>query len=421
VRDSVTLDGVSTRRLLSFVLGGGMMVSAALTIEHYFAANFPTSIWEGSICDINAFFNCDSSAFSDIAAFGGVPMGYFGLIVGALVCLGAVFPSLAFERTNMSIALLNGAGVIGLAAYSVFGLGSLCLLCTAYYLLSLASLALFWRYGVDGLRRSLTARFGRPSFKHLVVAAVVAAIGAYGFAAFHDAKQQAQSGAVAASIVEQYFSLPEVSDPSIISPYWVVRSTERFEDAPIRVVEYGDFLCSDCQYLVEQLDRLEEEFAGSLNIAFQFFPLDAQCNDVVDKDKHPGACDLSYMAAYDPDKFLAIHDDIFANLPAAKTAEWRAELARQYGVEAALEDRATRDLVDSIIATGAEYEKTHERYEHGIRSTPTMIINNRMVIGTLPYEQLRAIFIALLQEHESGEGFLESWVSGVRTARTEGR
>ncbi|MGD8330911.1 MAG: vitamin K epoxide reductase family protein, partial [Acidobacteriota bacterium] len=161
MRDSLTLDGVTGRRVLSFLAGAGMVAFAALTIEHYFAANFPTSIWEGSICDINAFFNCDSSAFSDIAAIRGVPMGYFGLMVGALVCLGAVFPSRPFERTNMSIALLNGIGVVALAAYSVFWLGSLCLLCSGYYVFSLLSLALFWRYGANGVRHSFPGRFGR--------------------------------------------------------------------------------------------------------------------------------------------------------------------------------------------------------------------------------------------------------------------
>jgi hypothetical protein len=40
-----------------------------------------------------------------------------------------------------------------------------------------------------------------------------------------------------------------------------------------------------------------------------------------------------------------------------------------------------------------------------------MIVNNRMIIGTLPYEQLRAIFQALVDEHEGGERrFIESWV-----------
>jgi len=132
----------------------------------------------------------------------------------------------------------------------------------------------------------------------------------------------------------------------------------------------------------------------------------------VDKDKHPGSCQLSFLAAYDPAKFSAIHDEIFEHFQKAKSPEWRKELARKYGVEAALTDLATQDLVQRIINTGAEYEKTSEKFAHGIRSTPTMIINNRMVIGTLPYAHLRAIFESLLVEGEKGgtRKFLENWV-----------
>ncbi len=64
-----------------------------------------------------------------------------------------------------------------------------------------------------------------------------------------------------------------------------------------------------------------------------------------------------------------------------------------------------------MIQTGREYEKTHDEYSHGIRSTPTLIVNNRMIIGTLPYEQLRVIFEALVDEHEGGDRrFIENWV-----------
>ena len=83
--------------------------------------------------------------------------------------------------------------------------------------------------------------------------------------------------------------------------------------------------------------------------------------------------------------------------------------AKRHGVEAALDDQPTRDLIHRLIRTGAEYEKTYDRFAHGIRSTPTMIINGRMVIGTLPIEQLRAIFQALVDEAE-GRRFMENWV-----------
>jgi hypothetical protein len=84
------------------------------------------------------------------------------------------------------------------------------------------------------------------------------------------------------------FSLSLVPWPSQISPYYAVRSTERFEDAPIRIVEFADPLCVDCRVLYMQLEDLKTEFAGKLNVVLQFFPLEARCNDVVEKDEHPG-------------------------------------------------------------------------------------------------------------------------------------
>jgi len=411
-----TVDRVRVPRILNFFSGIGMMAASILTIQHFFLANYPKSIFEGSFCDISAFFNCDSSAFSSISQLMGIPLGFFGLIVGALVALGSLFPSESFERTNTFIALLNGFGVIGLILYSVLAMKSLCLLCTGYYLFALLNLVLFWRYGTS--RGQGLSRYFRPSLKMLVTFACITALGAYGMILYHDAKQDAQSGVIT-QIVKQFYELPVVGNPSFISPYWTARSTDNFEDAPIRIVEYVDFLCSDCLYSTQQLNKLKDEFLGKVNIAFQFFPLDEKCNSVVDKNLHPGACELSYIAAYDPANFLAIHDEIFANFNAARSPEWRQELAMKYGVEEALNDPYTHDLIQRIMNTGTEYEKTSERFDSGIRSTPTMIINGRMVIGTLPYEQMRAIFQALVEESEGGQRFIENWVPPK--ARKKGR
>lgn len=398
----------ATTRILTGVSGVGMMVFSALTVEHFFAANYPTSIYEGSFCDINAFFNCDSSVSSPIAAVAGVPIGWFGLMLGALVTLGALLPSAALERTNRTLTLANAVGVVSLLLYSVLGLGSLCLLCSGYYVFSFLALGVLWKGHLTEEGRV----WMRPELVHLAVFGVATLAGAWGVAEYHEVRRQAQSGGVAARVVSQFFSLPQVAWPSEISPYWTARATESFEDAAIRVVEYGDPLCIDCRILWEQMERLEEEFAGRINVAYQFFPLEAACNDVVEKDKHPGACELSYMLAADPEHFAERLDEVYADMQAAKTPEWRADFARRHGVEGAVDDPVIRERVHRLIRTGAEYEKTSEEYAHGIRSTPTMIINNRMIIGTLPYEQLRAIFQALVDEAErGGSTFIENWVS----------
>ncbi len=409
---SLTLRGITLPRILSFVSGLGMIVASAMTIDHYFAANFPETIFEGSFCDINAFFNCDSSAFSNISQFFGVPLGYFGLIVGGLVSLGALFPSPPFERSNKSIALLNALGVVTLFSYTVFLLGSLCLLCSGYYLFSLISFFLFWKYGIDGERKGFVGKWMRPSLPHLATFGVVLLAGAFGFSRFHEAKVEAQAGGVQAQIVEQYFSLPEVPLPSVLSPYWAVRSTQEFTGAPIQIVEYADLLCPDCKRLADQIHQLEEEFPGKMNVIFQPFPLEGVCNDVVEKDLHPGACDVTYLATYDPEKFKAIYEDIWANWPPPRgsdRAAWIQQLGEKFGVSAALNDPATKERVHQLIETGKEYEKTSDQYSYGIRSTPTMILNGRLVIGTLPYDQLRAIFEAILLRAEGGDRFIESW------------
>jgi len=403
---TLTLHAPLGTRILSFLSGIGMMISSILTVRHYFQANFPESIFEGSFCDVSAFFNCDASAFSEISAVMGIPIGYFGMFAGALVVLGILFPSRRFEQTNSFIALGNVIGVISLFLYTVLVLHSLCLLCSGYYVFSILNFFLFLRWGAG---RNIFYRFFHPSIKMLVVFTVIAGMGGYGMIAYHNAREAAKVGATM-KIVKEFYELPIVGEPSFVSPYRTVSATDMWEDAPIRLIEFSDFQCPDCVFLTQQLDLLKEEFAGRLNVAFQFFPLEGDCNDVVSKDLHGGACELAYMAAHDPGQFLAIHDELFANFNAARDPEWRRDLAARYGVETALDDPATREIVQTIMQTGMEYEQTHDRYDHGIRSTPTMIINGRMVIGTLPYEHMRAIFQALVDEAEGGRQFLENWV-----------
>ena len=413
---TLTLDGLNLPRVLSFVAGAGMIVASVMTIDHFFRANYPKTIFEGSFCDISAFFNCDSSAFSSISQVMGVPLGFFGAFLGALVILGTVFPSEAFERTNKSLALLNVLGVVALFLYSVFELGSLCLLCSGFYAFSIMSYVLFALYGIDRETKSPFARWIRPSPKLIAVFAVAAAVGAYGMIAYHGARKEAQMG-TSVNIVKQFYELPKVASPSFLSPYWSVRSTEKFEDAAIQVVEFTDFLCPDCLYLSQQLEKLKVEFAGKINVAIQFFPLDGACNAVVPEkaNLHPGACEATYIAAGNPERFAEMHDELWANFASRKDPAWRAAFAAKYGTENAPADPALRDLVKRIIDTGAEYEKTSEKFSHGIRSTPTTIINNRMIIGTLPYEHLKAIFQALVEEHEGGpKKFIENWVEPAR-------
>ncbi len=409
MRGSTSSSTPMTRRIVGFTVAAAMMIVAALTVRHYFGVRFPAALTDAAACQAETFFSCTDSAMAPIAAPLGVPLGVLGFVVGALLLLAAVFPSEPMERTAGDVAWLNAALAVGLVAYSVLGLRSLCLLCTSYSALSLLWVAVA-RPRSQGGRCGAMGRL--PSPLHLAVfgAAVILSGGAARL--YGQARAMAQAGGEATTAVRQFFALDTVPEPSAISPYWTIRSTDRFEAAPVRIVEWGDFLCSDCRYFAEELHRLEREFPGRINAAFQFFPLEAKCNDVVAKDKHPGACELAYMAAYRPDEFRSFHDEVFAHMEDARDPRWRAELAARRGLGAAPGDSTARAMVHRLIATGAEYERTSSEYAHGVRSTPTILLNGRMIIGTLPYDQLRAIVQALVGRGAGGSRYLEHWVDG---------
>jgi uncharacterized membrane protein len=385
-----------------FFCGLAMVLFSALRIHHFFEANYQVMYgWRGSMCDVGSWLNCNNFDYSVLAQIGSIPLGYFGLMVGGLFCMGGLFPSSAIERTNRMIALGNVGAVAVLFSYSVFSLRSLCLWDAGYYLFSIAALVVMQRR-IVGDGQSFRRNWLRPSFKYLATFLVIFSVGAYSVRMLQRAKRQA-------NFVAQYFSLPTVQLPSKISPYWPIQSTAKFQDATIRVVEYSDLICDNSKYLNEALQRLNKDFPGKMNVAFQFFPLETKCNHVVDKNKHPGACESALIAAYDPAKFRAIHDDFFHNYYDAQKPEWRRALADRYGVSAAFTDPQTEQTVQELIQTGSEYPPTSDIYPYGIRSVPTVILNERMIIGSLTYDQFRLICQAIIDKQNDKRQFVESW------------
>ena len=255
--------------------------------------------------------------------------------------------------------------------------------------------------------------FPLPSFKQLIVFAALFAAGAYGFHLYYKAQQDAQLGGVAARVVKEYYSLEKSPNPSFISPYMIVQSTDKVRGRPHPGHRIRRLPLPRLPVHVRAAQPAEAEFAGKINIAFQFSPWTGmQRRSSPRSDLHAGACDLAYIAAKDPASFAEIYNEIFTHFQEAKDPQWRAELAKKYGVEAALDRSGDQGPRRSDHDTGAEYRRTSSQFAHGIRSTPTLVVNNRMIIGTLPYPQIKAIFESLAAEGaKTGDRrFFENWV-----------
>jgi protein-disulfide isomerase len=154
--------------------------------------------------------------------------------------------------------------------------------------------------------------------------------------------------------------------------------------ARVWLIMVSDFQCPYCkQWHDESFAALEREYVtpGKVRLAFVNYPLPA----------HPNAWPAAEaaMCAGAQDKFWPMHDALFATQDAWATRHPPTaaldSIAYTVGVDTVAFDRclathATRPLIEADIDRGDRA---------GVRSTPTVIIGSKLLVGVQPIENYR--------------------------------
>jgi protein-disulfide isomerase len=134
-------------------------------------------------------------------------------------------------------------------------------------------------------------------------------------------------------------------------------------DAPITLVEYGDYECSYCGEAYEIVKEIQERLGDQLCFAFRNFPL---------TDMHPHAEHAAEAAeaAGGQGRFWEMHDLLFENQEALDD-----EALLEYAAEAGLDiSRWISDMeAGTYLARVQEDLKSGAR--SGVEGTPTFFIN----------------------------------------------
>jgi formate-nitrite transporter family protein len=135
------------------------------------------------------------------------------------------------------------------------------------------------------------------------------------------------------------------------------------DDAPVTLVEYGDYECPHCGSAHPIVLAVRERMGRRLRFVFRDFPL---------SEIHPHAMHAAEAAAAAAaqGKFWEMHDALFENQEALEDADL-IRYAQALGLDA---ERVERELV-----SGAHEERVREQFRSGVRSgvngTPTFFIN----------------------------------------------
>jgi protein-disulfide isomerase len=134
-------------------------------------------------------------------------------------------------------------------------------------------------------------------------------------------------------------------------------------DAPVTLVEYGDYECPYCGMAHPIVASILERMGDSIRVAYRHFPL---------TQLHPHAQHAAEMAevAGSRGKFWAMHDMLFRNQDALEDEDL-ISYAAQLGIQP--------DWAADALATHTFAPRVREDFMTGVRSgvngTPTLFIN----------------------------------------------
>jgi protein-disulfide isomerase len=156
------------------------------------------------------------------------------------------------------------------------------------------------------------------------------------------------------------------------------------DDAPVTIVEFGDYRCGYCARVAPVLTQLVDHYGGDLRIIYRHLPLGGNAES-------RRLAEIA-AAAGEQGRFWDMHARLFegGRLDRAAAEAIAAELGLDVArFRAALDSRRVALTVSRDAADGARI---------GVQSTPAFFVNGTPIMGAAPFEMFRAIIDQKLAE-----------------------
>lgn len=156
-------------------------------------------------------------------------------------------------------------------------------------------------------------------------------------------------------------------------------------DAPLTLVEYGDYECPQCARAAAAVRRLRKTLGGRLRFVFRNFPLTGI---------HPNAFVAAQAAeaAALQGKYWEMHDALFA-----RQADLQPGVLLAWAREAGLDSKRLGDDVAKGAGNARIQEDLRSGYENGVGVTPCFFLNGVFYDGPPDYASLLDAAESVLQ------------------------
>lgn len=157
-------------------------------------------------------------------------------------------------------------------------------------------------------------------------------------------------------------------------------------EAPVIIVDFSDYECPFCyKFYTEMYPKFKEDYIDTGKVLYisKDFPLNI----------HPKAQYAHYAAqcAREQDKFWEMHKLLFEKQSEWTESEDMTETFVGFGREIGLYETTFRDCMTSEKPLEEIMQDRQEGLDLGIKGTPTLFINGKIVRGVSSYEQFKQL------------------------------
>jgi protein-disulfide isomerase len=180
-------------------------------------------------------------------------------------------------------------------------------------------------------------------------------------------------------------SSPSLGEPSPVTPADHILGPS---NAPVTLLEFGDFQCPACGAYFPFVERLMKEASTTVRLVFRHFPLYPL--------PHPNAL-ISAEAAeaaglqgkfWEMYRMLYEHQSEWSDLPDAHQAMYG------YAQAIGLDMTKFKADLDSSAVNAAVMKDSNEAQSIGVNGTPTFFVNGKVIKTPQTYEALKALIEA---------------------------
>lgn len=149
-------------------------------------------------------------------------------------------------------------------------------------------------------------------------------------------------------------------------------------DAPVTIVEFGDFRCGYCRRFLDQtFNPLLEAYGENVRFVYRDYP-------ILGPDSQTAA--LAGECALQQDKFWEFHDLVYANQD-----DMSMDAFMTYASDLGMDTEAFAACVDSEETQQLVLRDYEAGQTLGVSGTPTFFINGKMISGAMPFENFKSV------------------------------